>query len=150
KPSEEVEIGDDGEYEDYSVTDDIVLLKGDLTLGPPVGFCTRQALVWKWTSLCEIDHQQRGNGTKGCYPHNIQSAQSWLCFYKFLRMPSHASASATVRCLMCPIQLQFQMFHQQLVMTMIYPEFGAAQSMPTTEQKVARLAAVFPVIPCLS
>ena len=32
KPSEEVEIGTDGEFEDYPVTDDVVLLKGEFDL----------------------------------------------------------------------------------------------------------------------
>ena len=32
KPSEEAEIGTDGEYEDYPVTDDMVLLKGEFDL----------------------------------------------------------------------------------------------------------------------
>ena len=32
KPSEEVEIGTDGEFEDYAVSDDMVLLKGEFDL----------------------------------------------------------------------------------------------------------------------
>ena len=32
KPSEEVDIGTDGEFEDYALTDDIVLLKGEFNL----------------------------------------------------------------------------------------------------------------------
>lgn len=32
KPSEEVEIGTDGEFDDYPVTDDMVLLKGEFDL----------------------------------------------------------------------------------------------------------------------
>jgi len=32
KPREEAEIGTDGEFEDYPVTDDMVLLKGEFDL----------------------------------------------------------------------------------------------------------------------
>ncbi|KAJ7360644.1 hypothetical protein OS493_015755 [Desmophyllum pertusum] len=65
----------------------------------------------------------------------------------FSRMPSHASASATVRLSDVPHSAPVSDVPPAVSDDDDLPEFGAAQSMPTTEQKVARLAAVFPVIP---
>ncbi|KAJ7318913.1 hypothetical protein OS493_036904 [Desmophyllum pertusum] len=174
KPSKEVEIGDDGEYEDYSVTDDIVLLKGEFDLVsnhkeedirreleeifsrkfPGITmydfeFVKRDRNIIS-TPVVKEGHQWDfahvkhlcGNGR--LYVRLITSKEEMeqkdatlttssqlsqgSASTSFSRMPSHASASATVRLSDVPHSAAVSDVPPAVSDDDDLPEFGAAQS----------------------
>ncbi|KAJ7389052.1 hypothetical protein OS493_033911 [Desmophyllum pertusum] len=91
--------------------------------------------------------KQRGNGKKDATLTTSSQLSQGSASTSFSRIPSHASASATVRLSDVPHLPPVSDDSPAVSDDDDLPEFGAAQSMPTTEQKVARLAADFLLYP---
>ena len=187
KPSEEVEIGTDGEFEDYPVTDDMVLLKGEFDLvsnhnednirrelegifsrkfpgitmydfefvkrdrnivSTPVvkkghqwdfvhvkHLCGNGRLYVRLVTSSENIEQKHGTLATGSENAVSSPSHASTSFVRLCNVPNSASTSG-VRLAACD-----EIDDEEL------PQFGAAISPLTTDQKVARIAAVFPGVP---
>ena len=189
KPSEKAEIGTDGEFEDYPVTDDMVLLKGEFDLvsnhkeenirrelegifswkfpditmydfefvkrdrniiSTPVvktghrwdfvhvkHLCGNGRLYVRLVTSASRENIEQKDGTLATGSENVVSSPSHATasFVRLCNAPNSASTSGV------PLAACDEIDDENL------PEFGAAISPLTTDEKVARIAAVFPGIP---
>ena len=188
KPSKEVEIGTDGEFEDYPVTDDMVLLKGEFDLvsnhkeenirrelegifsrklpgitmhdfefvkrdrniiSTPV---VKKGHQWDFVHVKHLcgngrlyirlvtcrENIEQNNGILATDSENLVSFPSYAstAFVRLCNEPNSASTSIVPLATACD-----ETDDEEL------PEFGAAISLLAPDQKVTRIATVFPGIP---
>ena len=161
-PSEKAKIDTDGEFEDYPVTNDMVLLKGefDLVSNHKQENIRRELegiFSRKFPGLTMHDFEFVKRDRNIISTPVVKKGHQWdfvhvknLCqFCTCVSSPSHASTSFVRLCnvpnsastSVVPQAASDEIDDEEL------PQFGAAISLLTTDQNVTRIAAVFTGIP---